>query len=90
MMPILHLPGLMMPGQLGPMTRAGTLTYEAVWQLTSLGIGQSTCIGIGGDPVPGTGFIELLELFEAERYLLVLFVDVQDDRLDGVADGDYL
>jgi len=54
------------PGPVGVISRSGTLTYEAVWQLTSLGIGQSTCIGIGGDAVPGTGFIELLELFEAD------------------------
>jgi succinyl-CoA synthetase alpha subunit len=52
------------PGSIGVISRSGTLTYEAVWQLTSLGLGQSTCIGIGGDPILGLGFIELLELFK--------------------------
>ena len=53
-------------GQVGIVSRSGTLTYEAVWQLTQLGIGQSTVIGIGGDPILGTGFIEILEQFEKD------------------------
>jgi succinyl-CoA synthetase alpha subunit len=56
-----------LPGSVGVISRSGTLTYDVVSQLTSLGVGQSTCVGIGGDSLPGSTFVNILELFEQDQ-----------------------
>lgn len=65
-------------GFVGVVSRSGTLTYEVVWQMTRLGIGQSTCVGIGGDPIVGTSFSQILEMFEGdpETKIIVLIGEI--------------
>ncbi len=74
-------------GRVGVISRSGTLTYEAVNQLTNLGLGETTCIGIGGDPIIGTGYIELLAMFEKdpETEAVVMIGEIGGDAEDRAA-----
>lgn len=82
------IPGeICMPGPVGLVSRSGTLTYQIVHELTQRGIGQSTCVGIGGDPIPGSDFIDVLTLFEADRAteIVVLVGEIGGDAEERAA-----
>lgn len=85
------MPGhIFAPGPVGFVSRSGTLTYEIVWELTRAGLGQTTCVGIGGDPIIGTRFVDVLQRFEADPYTEVVAMVGEIGGTDEEAAADYI
>ncbi len=85
------MPGhIFAPGPVGMVSRSGTLTYEIVWELTNAGLGQTTCVGIGGDPLPGTRFVDVLQLFEADEATKAVVMVGEIGGTDEEAGAEYI
>jgi len=85
------MPGhIFTPGPVGMVSRSGTLTYEVVWEMTRAGLGQTTCVGIGGDPIPGTRFVEVLDMFEKDPATKSVIMIGEIGGTDEEAGADYI
>ena len=85
------MPGyIFKPGPIGMVSRSGTLTYEIAWELTRADLGQTTCVGIGGDPLPGTRFIEVMQMFEADPHTRAVVMVGEIGGSDEEAAAEYI